>query len=215
MFWVNGVQVSRRLSTDQKTLNPEETKKEEERIRKRVEKIRARREKDEANGKPPPEGGDFILPIGRYLELGTFTNPRREVVNERPTIVVDFAGDKDAKTKNPMESMVKCITGTVYVDEQDKMIQHFDARFKCGYKLGGGMLISIGEGLAFTVRNKKINDEVWLQDSIDGNGHIRAFLFFAVDGNFRLRNSDYRKFRASATVLPGFTPLPPDTDPKD
>ena len=215
VFWLNGVQVSRKLAVDGKPLSPDEVKKENERIDKQVAKIRARQEKAQAEGKPPAGHGDFILPIARYLELGTFSNPRREILNGRPTILVDFAGDPNAKTKDAFEGMVKDIAGTVYVDEQDRVIQHFDAHFVKGFKLAGGMLISIGEGLNFTLRNKKINDEVWLQESVDGNGHVRALLFFAVDGNFHLRNTDYRKFKATATVLPGFTPLPPGADPKD
>lgn len=209
VFWVNGVEVERRLAVDGQPLSEDETRKQNERIDKRIEKARARREKAVAEGKPTEDGGgDFIMPIARYMELGVFTHERREVLNGRPTIVADYAGDPNAKSKKPFDDIAKFIAGTIYVDEQDKVIQHFDGHFVKGYKMGGGLLVNIGEGLSFTIRNRMVNNEAWLQESIDGNGHLRAFLFFAADGNFHLRNSDYRKFKATATVLPTFTPVP-------
>lgn len=213
VFWIDGIQVTRKLAEDGKPLTPDEARKENERIDKEVAKIRDRREKRSAEGKPARDQGDFILPIARYLQLGTFSNPRRELLDARQTIVIDYAGNPDAKTNNPTEAIAKDLAGTLYIDEQDRVVQHFDAHFVRPFRLALG-LVSIGQGLNFTVRNVKINNEVWLQQSIDGNGHVRAFLFFAVDGNFHLRNSDYRKFTATSKILPGFTEVPETPDPK-
>lgn len=208
-FWLNGVEVSRRLDKDGKPLTPDEAKKENERIDKRVAKITARRDKDAANGKVPKNDGAFVMPVGRYFQLSLFSNPRRELVAGRPTIVADFVGDPNAKAADPFENMVKDLAGTVWVDEQDKVIQHFDTHFVNNFKIGGGLLVSASKGTHFTYTNRKINDEVWLSDTVNGNGHIRFFLFLNIDGNFQTRCFDYRKFKATSTVLPNFTPVTP------
>ena len=48
-----------------------------------------------------------------------------------------------------------------------------------------------------------MNDEVWLPARIDGHGAARAFLLFRFNGSFREIDSDYRKFKATSTILPG------------
>ena len=214
VFWLNGVQLARTLEKDGKPLTPEETKKENERIDKEAVRIREKRDKAAAEGKQTDPRGNVIAPLSRYLQLVTLSRERRETIAGRPTIVLDFVGDPAAKTYNAGEKFVKELAGTLWVDEDDKVVQRLDGHFVNAFKLGGGLLVSVSQGTHFTLLARKINDEVWLPDSISGNGHVRALLLFAAEGDFRVQTSDYRKFKTSSKVLPSFTEVPTEADPK-
>lgn len=207
-FWLDGVEVSRRLENDGKPLSEDEKKKEEERIDKDAAALRKKREKADAEGKPLDGRGHEVMPISRFLELGLVSNPRRQSMDGRATILLDFTGDPKAKTKYPTDAVVRDLVGTFAIDEQDKVLAHMEAHFINNFKLGGGLIANISKGTVFRFTDRKINNEVWLPDSIDGNGHIRLLLFVSIDGDFKLKTSDYHKFKASSTVLPGFTSVP-------
>jgi len=46
---------------------------------------------------------------------------------------------------------------------------------------------------------------VWLPAKLDAQGAARFLLFFNFNGSIRAEQSDYRKFRATSTILPGMT----------
>ncbi len=208
VFWLNGVQMSRTLEKDGKPLSADEARKENERIDKESVKIREKRDKAAADGKQTDPRGNVVAPLSRYLELVKLTNPHREAINGRSAIVLDFAGDADAKTNNPTEKFVKELAGTLWIDEDDKVLARLDGHFIDSFKLGGGLFVNVSKGTRFTLLFHKINDEVWLPETIKGNGHIRVFLLFATEGDFALQTSDYRKFKTSSKILPTFTQVP-------
>ena len=214
VFWIDNVQLVRRLENDGKPLTPDEARRENERIDKEAVKLREKREKAAAEGKQTDSRGNVIEPLSRYLQLVKLINPRRETVDGRPTIVMDYVGDENARTNDASEKFVKELAGTLWVDEDDKVVARFDGHFVHPFKLGGGLLVNISQGTHFSFLSHKINGEVWLPDSITGNGHVRAFLLFAAEGDFSLKTSDYRKFKTTSTVLPTFTPVPDGPQPQ-
>lgn len=213
IFWLNGVRVARLLKKDGKDLSPDDKKKEDERIDKEVAKARERRDKADAQGHQTDSAGHDQISFARMLQLGTFSNARRVAVNGRDTILVDFAGDPKAKSHNEAEAAFKELAGTVAIDEQDKAIQHLEGRFANPFKIGGGLVVDIRKDTSFKADFRKINDEVWLPEAIDANGHARVMLFFSLNGNFRGRTGDYRKFKATSTILPAPTEPTPTTPP--
>ena len=215
VFWLDEVQVHRHLSKDGKPPTAEEQKKENERIDEVVKRARERRDKADAQGKETDSHGRDEITVARILELGSFSNPRREVVNGRPTIAVDYLGDQHAKTRNPGESALKELAGTVWIDEQDHFIQHTEGHFDHDFKVMGGLAVDVKKGTWFKLSFVKINDEVWLPQSIEGDGHARYLLFFSLSGHFVSHSSDYRKFKATSTILPGYTPVPDAPPPEN
>jgi hypothetical protein len=209
IFWINGVQVTRTLSRNGKPLTPEEAKKENERIDAEVKKAKERRDKADAQGKETDSHGNDEITVSRILELGTFSNPRREVVGERDTIIVDYTGDPHAKTHNSAESAFRELAGTVWIDEQDKVLQHCEGHFDHDFKVGGGLVGSVKQGTWFKFTSRKINNEVWLPESLEFDGHARYLLFFSISGHGTVHSSDYRKFKATSTILPGITTVDP------
>jgi hypothetical protein len=208
-FWVNGVPIRRLVKKDGRELSGGELAKENERIDKLAAKARERRDKGDAQGKETDARGNEEITVSRLLELGAFSNARRVQLNGRDTIAVDYAGDPKAKTRNRAEDVVRDMLGTAWVDEQDHVLARVEGHFVNAYKIGGGLIVDIKKDTRFTFEQTKVNDEVWLPARIDAAGAFRALLFDSFNGSFHAEESNYRKFRTSATVLPGFTPVGP------
>ncbi len=215
VFWINGVPVRKMTKKEGKELTPDELKKENDHIDKEVAKAKEKREKEDAKGKQTDPRGNDEITVSRFLELGNFTNPRRLQLNGRDTIAVDYAGDPNAKTRNKAEDMVRDLQGTLWIDEQDKVISKAQGHFLKSFKIGGGLLVNIRQNTSFGMEQKKINDEVWLPNHIEGDGAARMLLLFNFNGNVRVENSGYRKFKATSRILPGLStvqeqdPAPP------
>ena len=203
VFWVNGVRVRRMVSKDGKPVSGDELAKENARIDKEAAKARERRDKADAQGKETDPRGDEVVTVSRILELGSFTNPRRLQINGRDTIAVDYAGDLKAKTRNRMEDVIRDMAGTVWVDEEDKMLTQTEGRFLNAFKIGGGLVADIEKGTSFHYEQRRVNGEVWLPSRFDAQGSARAMLFFSFHGRAQMVDSDYRKFKATSTILPG------------
>jgi hypothetical protein len=210
VFWLEGVPVHRLTKKNGKELSAEEQKKENEHIDKEVAKAKERRSKaDEKGTETDPHGHDLVT-VSRLLELGSFTNARRVQLNGRDTIAVDFVGDPKAKTKNRFEDVIRDMAGTAWMDEQDRMLVKAEGRFVNNFKVGGGMVVNIQKGTSFSMEQRKVNDEVWLPAMVEGQGAARALLFFSFNGSVRAVESDYRKFKATSTILPGMSTVEPE-----
>jgi hypothetical protein len=214
VFWVNGVRVHRLTKKNGKELSAEEQQKESDQIDKAVAKAKARRAKADEKGTETDSGGHEVVTVSRLLELGSFTNARRVQLNGRDTIAVDFAGDPKAKTKTRFEEVIRDMAGTAWVDEQDKMLVKAQGHFVNNFKIGGGMVVNIQKGTSFSMEQRKVNNEVWLPAMVEGNGSARALLFFHFNGSLRAVESDYRKFKATSTILPGVSTVEPEPEPK-
>jgi hypothetical protein len=203
VFWLNGVQVHKLTRKNGRDLTPDEQKKESERVDKEVEKAKDRKNKAEAKGRETDSRGHEEITVSRFLLLGSFTNPRRIQFGGRDTIVVDYIGDPKAKTQNRTEDVIRNLAGTLWVDEQDRTITRLEGHFVNSYKIGAGLVMNIKKDTNFSMQQKKINGEVWLPEQIDGQGAARVMLFVSFNGSIHVTNSDYRKFKATSTILPG------------
>jgi hypothetical protein len=208
-YWVNGVPVRRVVKKNGKELSAEELAKENDHIDKEAAKARERRDKGDSQGKETDAGGRDEITVSRLLALGAFTNARRVQLNGRDTIAVDYAGDPKAKTRNHAEDVVRDMVGTAWVDEQDHVLARVEGHFVNAFKIAGGLVVDIRKDTRFTFEQTKVNDEVWLPARIDAQGAFRALLFESFNGSYHVTESDYRKFRTSSTVLPGFAPVAP------
>jgi hypothetical protein len=221
-FTVGGVRIHRIVARDGKPLTPDEAKKENEHVDKEIasaQKNKAKRDAKVAEGKHD----ESIISASRMLELGTFSNERRVMLNGRPTIVFDYAGNRDAKTKNEVEKVVEDLVGVVWIDEADRVLARVEGHFLADFKVGLGLVMDIHKDLRFTSEWLKVNDEVWLTKRITGQGKASVGVFVArVHGRSLVEMSDYRKFRTTSTIVgtngalgPDGKPIePPEPDPK-
>jgi hypothetical protein len=202
-FWIGGVPVQKATKKDGRELTAEEQKKQSERIDKDVAKAREKKGKADSEGKETTPRGDDWITASRFLELGSFTNARRIELDQRSTIVVDFTGNPKAKTRNRGEDVVRDIEGTVWIDEEDRAIRRIEGHFINPFKIGGGLIVNVHKDTSFLFDQRKINGEVWLPALFKGKGGVRALLLISFNGNAEVQMSDYRKFKATSTILPG------------
>jgi hypothetical protein len=130
-------------------------------------------------------------------------------INGRDTIAVDYTGDPKAKTRSRAEEVIRDLAGTLWVDEQDRALVKVEGHFLNSFKIGGGLVVNIQKGTSFGMQQRKVNDEVWLPELLEGRGAARAFLLFSFNGSIRAVESDYRKFKATSTILPGMSTVDP------
>ena len=213
VFWANGVPVGRLVKKNGQELTPDEQKKESERIDKDSEKAKERRQKADEEGKESDARGHELMTASRALELGSFTNPRRVQLNGRDTIVADYAGDPKAKTRTRFEEVVRDMMGTVWVDETDRVLVKAEGHFVNNFKIGGGLLANIQKGTSFSMEQRKVNGEVWLPARFEGQGSARALLFLGFNGHVEAIESDYRKFKATSTIVPVESSTAPESTP--
>ena len=71
----------------------------------------------------------------------------------------------------------------------------------------------VHKGATFEAEWQMVNDEVWLPASFSGHGSARVALFFNHYGVVEEHESDYRKYRASSTILPGLAPVETPASP--
>jgi hypothetical protein len=207
VFFVSGIYISKLIERDGKPLPSDEVKKQDQRVEERIAAAK-QRQQQQAAGEAPKKKNDDEVTFARFLELGAFSNPRREVRNGRDTIAVDYAGDPHAKTRNLLEGAIHDLAGTVWVDEQDHALVQVEGHFFNDFKIGGGLLADIRKGSSFHAEWTKVNDEVWLPAAFSGRGSARITVFFNHSGAVDVKDSDYRKFKATSTILPGLIEQP-------
>lgn len=202
VFWVQGVPVSRLMRKNGKDLTQQEIQKENNKIDKAVAKAKEKIAKATREGKPTDAAGNELITVSRLLALLRFTNPRRVKLNGRDTIEMDYAGDPNAKPQDRAESVFRDLAGTAWIDEQDRVLVKAEGRVVDNFKLGAGLLANIRKGASFQMQQTKVNGEVWLPSLITAQGSARFYLLFHFNGKVREVDSDYRKFKATSTILP-------------
>jgi len=210
---IDGIRVDRIVARDGKPLSDKDTQKESDKIDKEVAKAKERREKRASEGKATDSNGDDILTVSRILELGTFSNPRRIDLNGRPTIVLDYTGDPNAKTHSEFEKVFRDLVGNAWVDEQDRVLIRGQGHFLHDFKVGGGLVLNIHQGFSFDFTASHITANIWLPATLNAQGSARLLLFDGINGRVHLVTSDYRKFHSTSTIIDSNRLIGPDGKP--
>jgi hypothetical protein len=210
---IDGIRVDRIAARNGNPLTPDEAQKESDRIDKEVAKAKSRRAKLEDKGHDTDSHGDEILTVSRILELGTLTNPRRIDLNGRPTIVLDYAGDPNAKTHNESEKVFRDLVGTAWIDEQDRILVRGQGYFLHDFKIGGGLVLDVHQGFSFDFSATHITGNIWLPAAINAQGSARILLVDSINGRLHLTTSNYRRFSTSTTIIDSDRPIGPDGQP--
>jgi hypothetical protein len=194
IFFVNAHEIDRTVKKDGKDLTPDQQKKEEDRVMREVEK---------AQKIPPGKSLDKnTVSITQVLSIMKASRPRRETIDGRSAIAFDFTGDPHAKTHGIAEDASKKISGTLWVDEQDREVRRMIARFDDNFHLGFG-LFSVGKGSNFTFNQKLVNNELWLP--VDAEAHVfgHAVGMIGYRAEVDVVDTNYQRFHAQAQQLPG------------
>jgi hypothetical protein len=183
----NGVALSaERAANEDKRVQEEFAKaeREKEKDEKKVAQRRAEREKKKAEG----------AEISPFLKVCDFVSPRREVLDGRETIVFDFRPREGFKPKTREESLIAKLVGVVWIDPVDKQVIRLEARLAEGFKMAGGLLVSLKPGAALVIEQTRMTQGVWLPKFAQINLSVKVLLFSGGDYNKTIEWSEYRHF---------------------
>ncbi len=194
-FYVGNTLVLQHVSRDGKPLSAEDAKKEQERVDKLVAKLKSH------ENKPPKD--EVRLSASALLKVATFSNPRREVLNGRPTLVFDYKGDPHAQAKDLGDQIMRQLAGTLWVDERDDAILRLNGTLQENFHVGGGLLVNIRKGSWFNYTQSLVNSEIWFPADFSAHVDGRFLLLKGFNGDAHQTFSGYRKLTTSVTILPG------------
>jgi hypothetical protein len=219
VFWLDGVRVSRLLSSannprygagSSHILSPEELKQENDALGEMVKKVLEVR----ANRDPGQElklaGVLNELRISRLLELGAFSNPRREVHEHRNSILVDYQGSRCLQSCDQLDSAAQWISGTLTIDEEDHTAVSFHGNFDQSWKFPGDPPLRIpedAEDAEVSFSAQRVADRLWFPETISISFDLSKHKRSLYDGETRwraeticLQYTGYDKFRVASTV---------------
>ena len=200
----NGVQLSpERAAKEDRRVQEEFAKAEREKDKdeKKAAQRRAEREKAKAEGKEATE-------ISAFLRACEFVSPRRELLAGRETIVFDFRPRDGFKPKNTEESLIAKLIGVVWIDPVDKQVIRLEARLAEGFKMAGGLLVSLKPGAALVMEQTRMAQGVWLPRFAQINLSMKVLLFGGGDYNKTVEWSDYKHFSGDVKDYKIETPKP-------
>jgi hypothetical protein len=190
IFFVNSHQIYRLVKKDGKALEGQDLEKETAHVTKHVEKA------EKTPPGQPLEGPE--VSITKILDVMDVRNPRRELYHNRPTIVFDFVGRKDAKTHGLAEDASKKLQGTLWVDEADRVVAHLDVSFDDNFRVAGGLVATIQKGSNFHFEQSPVNGELWLPTGAEGSMQARLLLLKGIRQHFTERDTDFKRFNVEA-----------------
>jgi hypothetical protein len=200
-FTIDGVRVNKRILMNGKPLTPDEASKENERLDKTVADAKKNREKLEDKDRASNAQGREILTASRILELGEFSNLHAGEFAGRPMWIADYAGDPKAKTNSEFEKAFRDLVGTVWIDQHDHVLVAAKGHFLKDFKIGFGLVVNIRKDSEFSFHAIKVGD-TWLRQEIDGSGNMSYLLFGGFNGSIHIVTSNYKRYRANATIRP-------------
>jgi hypothetical protein len=172
---------------------------EKEKDEKKAAQRRAEREKNEEKG----------TEISAFLRVCEFISPRRESIGDREAIIFDFRPRLGFKPKTREESLVAKLIGVVWIDPVDKQVIRLEARLAEGFKMAGGLLVSLKPGAALVIEQTRMVQGVWLPKFAQINLSVKVLLFGGGDFNKTIEWSEYRHFAGDVKDYKIDTPAKP------
>jgi hypothetical protein len=190
--------VQKLISENGVPLSKERAAKEDRRVQEEFEKAEREKEKDEkrvaqrrAEREKKDNEGTEISP---FLKVCEFVSPRRESLAGRETIVFDFRPRAGFRPKTREESLIAKLVGVVWIDPVDKQVIRLEARLAEGFKMAGGLLVSLKPGAAVVIEQTRMDQGIWLPRFGQLNLSMKVLLFGGGDYNKTVEWSDYKHF---------------------
>jgi hypothetical protein len=161
----------------------------------RQEKLRAERQRKRAANNSQQDENDDVE-ISQFFRNCEFVSPRHERFQDRDTIVFDFRARPGFKPSTRQESLISKLVGVVWIDPVDRQVIRLEARLAEGFKMGGGLLVSLRPGAALVMEQTRMNEGIWLPRFVQINLSVKVLLFGGGDMNKTIEWSNYKHFSA-------------------
>jgi hypothetical protein len=159
----------------------------------KVAEQRAERERQKAKSQ---QDGDDDVEISQFFRHCEFISPRRERFQDRETIVFDFRAKPGFKPSTRQESLISKLVGVVWIDPLDKQVIRMEARLAEGFKMAGGLLVSLRPGAALVWEQTRLKEGIWMPRFAQINLSVKVLVFGGGDVNQIVEWSDYKHFAA-------------------
>jgi hypothetical protein len=191
----NGVALSgERAAKEEKHVQEEflKAERDSEKNKEKAERERAeQKRKNVAKGKAEDDDPE----LSQFLRACEFISPRRERFRDRDAVVFDFRARPGFKPSNRQESLISKLVGVVWIDPIDKQVMRLEARLAEGFKMAGGLLLSLRPGAGFVMEQTRMAEGVWLPRLAQVNLSVKVLLFGGGDLNKTIEWSDYKHFK--------------------
>ena len=177
-FFVNGVQIDHVLARNGKDLTGVDAKREQEKADKQV---RQYSDRAEAAKKEDSKSRQTEM----FLRAQRLSNGRRESRWGRDTIAFDMSGDPNFQPHKAEERLTQALSGRIWIDEESGTPVELQIRTDRDVRIGGGLVASLHKGFELKLIERREADGTWLEKSAEGNGDVRAALFFHPRFRFR------------------------------
>jgi predicted DNA-binding antitoxin AbrB/MazE fold protein len=151
----------------------------------------------------PSNGPEAIIQANKVAEdvlrVVNLKLVRREMVGNRPAIVVELSPRTNAKPLTPRgKEFLSRIEGEAWVDETDHVVSRVSWRFLEGS--GGNPLLKAEKGGEVTQEWLKFRDEVWLPAFSERHSTLRFFFEKRIPLLRRDEYSEYKEFVSETTI---------------
>lgn len=156
---LGGLQLRKLLRRRGQPLSGAERQREDERVNKLLESFRQGTLRP--GGAPrSADGLTIYMPLGAnvfsaLVRMSEFSNVRRERLQRRAVVVVEFQPRRDAAPKNPIELQASRMAGALWIDEASRYAVRIDSYFRDDFE-------RTIQGSSITMERTFVNDEVWL-----------------------------------------------------
>src|SRR6266550_1399518 len=190
----NGVPLSgERAAKEDKRVQDEFLKAERDKEKNQQEAAHRRAEQEKKRKAAGKEEGEDPE-ISQFLKVCEFVSPRRERFEGREAIVFDFRPRAGFHPSNREESLIAKLVGAIWIDPVDKQVIRLEARLAEGFKMGGGLVLSLRPGAAMVMEQTRMAEGLWLPRFAQVNLSLKILLFGGGDMNKTIEWSDYRHF---------------------
>src|SRR6266849_3035733 len=191
----NGVALSGdRAAKEDKRVQEEFLKAERDKDKLAQKQEQRRAEQQRKRAAQGEQEGD--VEISKFLMVCEFVSPRRERFQDRDAVVFDFRARPGFKPGNRSESLISKLVGVVWIDPVDKQVMRLEARLAEGFKMGGGLLLSLRPGAALIMEQTRLKERIWMPRFMKLNLSVQVLLFGGGDINQTIEWSDYKHFSA-------------------
>ncbi len=193
--------VERLIAKDDKTLPPDEAKKEDEKIQKIIDKRKNESDEDrkkrlEKEEKSREEDRKFVLEVA---DAFNFRLSGSEVIGGHDTWVLDGEPRPGYEPKSRSAKTLSKFKGRVWIDKAEAEWVRIDITAIDTLSVGF-VLARIHKGTHIMVEMTRVNDEVWLPKHVQVHIDLRLALLKSYDEDMEQTFRDYKKFRADTKI---------------
>jgi hypothetical protein len=189
VFFVKAKRVRRLVGEDGQLLSAQRQAKVDQEVEKHVQNV--------IKGKARPRESTDLSEI---LERYDFRSTARELVDGRPTIVMDFE-PRPGKRDLEGDVVLRRLAGRVWIDEGERAIVRAEIRSTGKIKIALGLGASIG-AVSVTSEFVKVEDGLWLPRRIQSEVDGRVLLVKGVRERNTGTFSRYRRFQTESEERP-------------